>query len=183
MKKNIWLIIGLISLVLSFLIDRYILLFFNSIKLGFLDLFFIIIDFLGKWYVVLIFISALFLVKYRKLVLPFWIGFVLNMIINVVLKTLIARPRTNGAVEYFTFTNIVSYAFPSGHVMAVFFVLPFLKGIEKKLWLIFVLLTVISRLYLGIHYLSDVIAGALIGYFVGVFIFQRKEKIIKMILR
>jgi len=42
-------------------------------------------------------------------------------------------------------------------------------------WVIFALLIVFSRIYFGYHFVSDVIAGALIGYFSG-FVFLKLWK-------
>ncbi len=68
------------------------------------------------------------------------------------------------------------YSFPSGHALAAAVFFPVLiyivKGyikrpIYKALYIvgmvIFMLLIGFSRLYLGVHYLSDVVAGILIG--------------------
>ena len=43
-------------------------------------------------------------------------------------------------------------------------------------WIILAIVIAISRLYLGVHYMSDVIAGAVIGYAIGASIIYIKEK-------
>ncbi|HIH51471.1 MAG TPA: phosphatase PAP2 family protein [Nanoarchaeota archaeon] len=42
----------------------------------------------------------------------------------------------------------------------------------KIFWIVFALLIIFSRLYFGVHFLSDVVAGALLGYLSG-FLFVR----------
>lgn len=90
------------------------------------------------------------------------------------LKHLIGRDRPLGAEIYET-----TYSFPSGHAVAsIFFYLfaayvifAFTKISQKGKYAILLVSTVVvflislSRLYLGVHYLSDVIAGLMIGYF------------------
>jgi len=54
--------------------------------------------------------------------------------------------------------------------------------LNKKIglvWLVIALIVSISRLYLGAHYLSDVIAGALIGYGIGVLVIWVYNKYFK----
>ena len=54
--------------------------------------------------------------------------------------------------------------------MFVFSALPVLSKEFKKLkyaWLVFACLVAFSRVYFGLHYLSDVLGGAIIGYLIG----------------
>jgi undecaprenyl-diphosphatase len=43
-------------------------------------------------------------------------------------------------------------------------------------WLGFAILVAFSRVYFGVHYLSDVIAGAFIGYLIGYLAMNLEEK-------
>lgn len=91
-----------------------------------------------------------------------------TLLLNTVLKLLFARPRPN------LFPPLVvenSYSFPSGHTMAAAAVYGLLAlllwqrgrygwAIGAALW---VLLIALSRVYLGAHYPSDVLASLALG--------------------
>ncbi|CAM2988543.1 phosphatase PAP2 family protein [Paenibacillus sediminis] len=77
------------------------------------------------------------------------------------LRPYLAFPGTN------TFRNpLKDHSFPSGHTTAIFSVTVPFMGLDPILTaiLIFIAFNVaISRIYLGLHYPSDVLAGATIG--------------------
>lgn len=86
--------------------------------------------------------------------------------INKLIKTFVARPRPS--VNHLVVAN--GYSFPSGHsasTMAFFLSLVFIICVlstKKKTWLKLILLVIpfiiaFTRVYLGVHYFSDVIAG------------------------
>ncbi len=63
-----------------------------------------------------------------------------------------------------------SFSFPSGHATMAFALASILAYKEKKLGVFFYILAffiALSRVYLGKHYPSDVLAGSLIGYCIG----------------
>ncbi len=94
-------------------------------------------------------------------------------VLNSVLKTLFHRTRP-GSVD--TLIPAQLFSFPSGHAMvaaAFYFFLAYLAWRVLRGWqrwacagalLCLVLLIGWSRLYLGVHYLTDVVAGYLAGF-------------------
>lgn len=93
---------------------------------------------------------------------------------NVILKPLTGRIRpcdVNAAVRLLI-THPTDFSFPSGHTGASFAAVSALYFSKNRLWiptLVLAMLIAFSRLYLYVHYPSDVFAGMLIGIMAGWF--------------
>jgi undecaprenyl-diphosphatase len=85
-------------------------------------------------------------------------------------KTLRPRPYQVRQDIYLTGTPLDKFSFPSGHTLhAVVFTVVALSYFPQLSFLLvpFTLMVALSRVVLGLHYPSDVIAGALIGSLIG----------------
>lgn len=93
---------------------------------------------------------------------------------NVILKPLVARVRpcdVNTAVQLLV-ARPTDFSFPSGHAGASFAAASALYFSKNRLWipsLVLAALIAFSRLYLYVHYPSDVLAGTMIGMMTGWF--------------
>lgn len=118
---------------------------------------------------------VLIILAYRKR-LPLVYGLVVSVlgstVVTFILKELVARPRPTDPLFAYIET---SSSFPSGHATraVAFFVFmlwiiwdflsPMWRRIAASIAAIFVIAIGFSRLYLGLHYPSDVLAGYLVG--------------------
>lgn len=117
-------------------------------------------------------LTAVFLIlpKYRKCGIRMAIALILDLILcNLVLKPLVARPRPCWIDEQIKLLVAApkDYSFPSGHSAASFaaavtvFVMHKKEGIAA---LVLACLIAFSRLYLFVHFPTDVLAGIVIGF-------------------
>lgn len=112
-----------------------------------------------------------FLVRQRRLWVPIFLNLTFSVILNLGLKELYARPRPSVVSQLISERG---FSFPSGHSMGAAAFYGFiiyivcgskLKSITKR-FLTVLCLTVISliglsRVYLGVHYPTDVLGGFL----------------------
>ncbi|MGB9707865.1 MAG: phosphatase PAP2 family protein [Candidatus Pacearchaeota archaeon] len=161
-KNIIILIIAIILFILSLFFDSQIFGFIQSIRCPIADTFFswlLIIEKDLVFYPLVIFATLVILsIRNRKNALPYLLGLVAAGVLTLVLKVVFARSRPNGLDEL---------SFPSGHTVLLTTSIPFLNNKTVRIvWIILSCVFLSARLWLGLHYLSDIIAGAIIGYFI-----------------
>lgn len=183
-EKNIRMIIILISVILIYIVfeklnTEGIGVFDNNLteiihlnRVNYLTKFWILYtDIVGIYIPILISLMCICLYKKNVLNIFIPINLVIVTIANQILKILIARQRPENAL-----INETGYSFPSGHSMVAFafyglliyYVYEYVKNKNMKVFLTILLSTLIisvgySRIYLGVHYPSDVIAGFLLS--------------------
>ena len=150
-------------------IERYVI----SHRTGWLDVAFRRISFLGSTKVVLVGGAVLAVAAWRRcrwVALLVVVSTLTRPLVEHFLKVSVARPRP----DLDRMVPGVGYSFPSGHVMAaatLWLMVPVVLSLyhsSRRVWwgsvvgsLTAVALISASRVYLGVHWASDVVAGAL----------------------
>ncbi len=105
------------------------------------------------------------------------LGFLIERIIYFIVKNRLKRLRPQQAMA--NFTSVIQpsdqFSFPSGHTSAAFFVVCILSAFFPSLLLPLFLWAAcvgLSRVMLGVHFPTDILAGAVLGYSVGSFSLQ-----------
>lgn len=153
-------------------IDSSILYFMQDhVQNHFLNLIMIFITNLGNmgliW--ILIAIALLFTNKFRKVGILMLCALVINTILGeVILKHMFQRPRPFNTLQHLDLLikKPQSYSFPSGHTSSAFACAVILAYYVKKAAvpsIILACLIAFSRVYLTVHYPSDVLAGIVLG--------------------
>lgn len=131
---------------------------------------------LGNAGIFWIILTLIFLIipKMRKTGIIMAAALIMDLLIcNVAVKNLVARTRpydVNTGIQLLV-AKLHDYSFPSGHTAASFAAVTalYLAG-EKKLWkpaLVIACLIAVSRLYLYVHYPTDVLGGVVFGVLAG----------------
>lgn len=118
----------------------------------------------------------------------FAVGTLGSHLLNSSIKHIVARERPRILVE----ANAEGYSFPSGHAMVsivcygllAYFIARECKTRAEKLiiewsFITFILLIGVSRFFINVHYLTDILTGFFVGYtflVILVYIFEKIEK-------
>jgi len=157
--------------------DYYILQVLNSFS--FLDQFMLFISLKFDYFLFLI-LAALFYFRGRNEALLYLSLLVVAWGLALTLKPIFAVPRPED-IRFVTCTT--GYSMPSGHTLMAFASAVFLHPRAGKLKLlvwVFAILVSLSRIFIGVHYPSDVLVGALIGCLLGLLWLYVEKKLVNV---
>ena len=187
-KRGIFGILAiLIAIIISFYFDSYIVYYMSLIRIEILnDLFLGLTSW--SFVVITMFILPsimLWQIKQKSYIFPLWVSGFIAGVVSYIVKIIVQRPRPFNLGIVATFPTLAknSYlawdsSFVSSHAMLAFCILPFLTRKFPKLkylWIILAILIAFSRVYFGLHFLSDILAGGLIGYAIGWIVLKIEE--------
>ena len=158
--------------------DAAILQALEKIRCPFLDVFFSVFTALGEEFVIAAIIAVVYICFSKRIGEQALVTVMTASCVTTGIKSAVRRlrPFVNGTVDKVNVDNIVvstadldpDMSFPSGHATATssFFTtlaIRIRKPLAIALSALFVLLVMLSRLYLGVHYPTDVLTGLTIG--------------------
>ncbi|HEY2896511.1 MAG TPA: phosphatase PAP2 family protein, partial [Gemmatimonadaceae bacterium] len=149
----------------------------NGTALG--DQIFVIISAIGSTAAMAVLFAAavlyLWRAKQRTLLVAWVLSYVGGTVLDGLIKDIVRRPRPEFAAKFLHYS---SWSFPSGHSMGSLIGFAMLAYTVIRVWkiesmlarlgiwagaIVLIVLVGYSRIYLGVHYLSDVAAGYTLG--------------------
>ena len=142
----------------------------EGIRTDFLNKLFEMITILGEETLIILLVAIIYYAFSKKEAKRLFFIVVTSTGINTIAKNIVKRPRpfANGEITAIRQETATGYSFPSGHSQNIATLGTYFSERIRKVWFIvaasiLILLVGFSRMYLGVHYPSDVIVGIILG--------------------
>ncbi len=162
-----------------------ILKFFQNLRTDFLNAFFEYITMFGEETIMIVLVAIIYFAVDKRMAHRLFFIAATSMGVNSAIKSIakVPRPFVKEDISCVRPETATGYSFPSGHTQNTSTWLPALAiQVRKKAFSIaaavIIILVAVSRVYLGAHYPSDVVVGAILGVgfaFLGNYIFDKVQ--------
>ncbi|MEM7087759.1 MAG: phosphatase PAP2 family protein [Bacteroidota bacterium] len=174
--------------------DKALLVFLNNLGTEPFDGFWLFVTRIESWTALFVFFALLIFYFYKKkkglLVFGFAVlAFAVTFLLTNLTKVLVGRLRPNNENDLVELLRVLqdptSFSFFSGHASTSFAIVTFLvcvlRPFNKWIYLAFIwpLLFALSRIYVGVHYPSDILIGATVGTFIAIVCFKICKKLLR----
>jgi len=152
---------------------------------------YLLIDYIGEYAPIILFLLSLFLLRNMKTYLQFFVsGFILNNILNILLKLAIKEPRPSNnqkAIEVGVINGarigFDNFGMPSGHAQNCGYCFTFITMVINNpfitaLYLIISVISLFQRYLCNNHNILQLIIGFIVGIGFGILVYQLGNKFI-----
>jgi len=172
--------------VLTFIFDEKLMSFSPLLRVNVLNSIFIFLgDILGPISYYLLLSAFFFSQKKKYSAFLLVLAGIFTFLLGTFFKIIFQRTRPNFSLETFPLLIKNSFSFPSTHAALAAATLLWLIKIDLKvikiIGIILALMIMFTGYYNGVHYLSDVLGGIILGLGVGWLVFKNKERIKKIL--
>ncbi len=135
-----------------------------------------------SFYVVLPLLALYLYLKKDNNLIPYIVAIAVLFAVSEIVKDIVREPRPCSLSDYSWINHVAcesGYAFPSSHATTLTGLFFFLRNFKyiRAAFIIWLVVILFGRVYLGQHYLTDVVAGAVISVIVGYLIYRYRDAV------